>query len=90
MTDPAQHSAAADPEARRDDQPEDASPECAIVDLADTGNEEAQNRGRSWFAHNVIPPSQRSYDIGRENILRFFTDYSGRACARAARLRAVL
>ncbi len=53
MADPAQRPAAADPEARRNDQPEDASPECAVINLPDAGNEETQNRRYPWFAHNV-------------------------------------
>ena len=54
MTHPAQQSATADPEARRNDQPENAPPDCAIVNLADAGNEKAQNRRCPWFAHNTF------------------------------------
>ena len=57
MANPSKHSAGPYPETRRDDQPENASPESAVVNLADAWNEEAQNRRCAWFAH-IITPSQ--------------------------------
>ena len=45
MADPAEQAAGADPEARRDDQPEDAAQEVAVVDLADARDEQAEDGG---------------------------------------------
>lgn len=43
MANPAQQSTGSDPEAGRDDQPENAAPDCAVVNLPDAGNDQAQD-----------------------------------------------
>lgn len=45
VTDPPEESARAYPQARRDDQPEQTAPEVAVVELADTGDQDAQDCG---------------------------------------------
>jgi hypothetical protein len=40
MTNPAEHTGGSNPEARRDDEPEDTAQEGAVVDLPDAWNEE--------------------------------------------------
>lgn len=49
MTDPAEHSARSDPEAGRDDQPENAPPESPVIKLSDTGDDQAQYGGYAGF-----------------------------------------
>ena len=51
VRDPAEETARADPEAGRDDQPEEAAPEGAVVDLADAGNDEAEDGGSTGGVH---------------------------------------
>jgi hypothetical protein len=47
VADPTQDSARADPEARRHDQPEDATSKFAVVGLSDTRDDQAENGRRS-------------------------------------------
>ena len=56
VADPAQQSAGADPHSRRDNQPEDAAQEVAVVELADARNHGAQDRRRTWIPHRAIVP----------------------------------
>jgi hypothetical protein len=51
MADPAQKAARADPKTGGDDQPENAPPEMAIIELPHTGNQETQHRGISGTCH---------------------------------------
>ena len=39
MADPAEQTARADPEARRDDEPQDAGQEAPVVELSDSGDD---------------------------------------------------
>src|SRR5690606_2414905 len=51
MADPPQRSTRPDPEPGRDDEPEDPSPEGAIVDLTDAGDQQAEHGGQSSVSH---------------------------------------
>src|SRR3954447_2965270 len=51
VTDPAEKAARADPHAGRDDQPENAPQEVAVVELPDSRNDRAENRGQTWTLH---------------------------------------
>ena len=50
MAHPSKQSARSNPEAGRDDQPEDAAEEVAVVNLADSRNDHAENRGQAGVA----------------------------------------
>lgn len=52
MANPAQQAARSNPKAWRDDQPENAAPDRAVVNLAHTWNEETQDCCRSRIFHN--------------------------------------
>src|SRR4051812_39546955 len=49
VADPPEHAAGADPHPRRDDQPEDAAQEIAVVELADARDDRAEHRGGAWM-----------------------------------------
>ncbi len=51
VADPTERAAAANPQARRNDQPEDAGEYAAIVKLAHAGNQKTKNACRKWIAH---------------------------------------
>ena len=51
MTDPTEQTAGAYPEARRDNEPENAAQYLAVVYLPDAWNEEAQDRCSAWVSH---------------------------------------
>lgn len=54
VADPAEEAARADPEAWRDDQPEETPQKCAVVDLADAGDEERENRSSTGLRHGFF------------------------------------
>ena len=58
MTHPSEQSATADPQSRRDDQPEDRAEKLAVVNLAESGNDCAKDGGNSGIfvshAHTKI------------------------------------
>src|SRR6185503_15517200 len=56
VADPAERAAGANPEAGRDDQPEDSREPAAVVNLADAGNKKTQKSCGKWIAHRSCPP----------------------------------
>ena len=54
MADPAEKSATADPEAWCDNQPEDTPQERAVIDLAESRNNETQEGGVAGSAHTLL------------------------------------
>ena len=52
MANPAEHPAATDPQAGRDDEPEDAPQPLAIVYLSDARNDETENGSESGIFHS--------------------------------------
>lgn len=56
MTDPTERAAAANPQAGRDDQPQNARQDAAVVELAQAGNQETKNACSKWIAHRCCPP----------------------------------
>ncbi len=54
MTQPAEPSARAKPDARSHDQPEYPSEQLAVVNLADSRDEEAQHSGYARISHTFI------------------------------------
>src|SRR6266498_1392302 len=59
VTDPAEHPAGADPHPRRDDQPEDAAQEVAVVELPDARKDRTEYGRGAWISH-VPSPAIRS------------------------------
>ena len=55
VADPAERAAGANPEAGRDDQPEDSREPAAVVNLADAGNKKTQKSCGKWIAHRSYP-----------------------------------
>src|SRR5947209_390331 len=51
MTNPAEQSARAEPEARRDDEPQDASQDAAIIELSNSRDKQTENCRQSRIAH---------------------------------------
>src|SRR5690606_29112087 len=60
MADPAEHAAAAEPEARRHDQPENAAQKVAVVNLTDAGNDERKHSGGTGSVHGDFGFSMRT------------------------------
>ncbi len=56
VADPTESSACADPEARSDNEPDDAREDSTVVELADTGNKETKKSCGKWIAHRINPP----------------------------------
>ena len=57
VADPAERAAASDPEPRGHDQPEDAAPEVAVVELPDARDDQAEHRRRArvlWHRGEVF------------------------------------
>ena len=50
VADPPEETPAADPEAGRDDEPEGAAQEIAVINLSDPGNDEAEHGGHARMA----------------------------------------
>jgi len=69
VTDPAEHAAGANPHARRNDEPENARQNAAVVDLSDSGNDKAENAGESRIAH-AFENLRQGYTRGIENLFR--------------------
>src|SRR5690606_1330225 len=58
VTDPTEKAAGAKPQSRRDDQPEDAPDPRAVVDLANAGDDQAEQPGRDGIPHRNPPSGQ--------------------------------
>jgi hypothetical protein len=55
MTNPAECSPTSYPKTRRDDQPEKAAQELAIIDLPNSRDDQTENSGVARFAHSAYP-----------------------------------
>ena len=79
MTDPTERAAGANPEARRDDEPENAGEYAAVIKLAHARNDETKKSCSKWIAHRLSPPFgelrnpiRRIAEICSEELSRFF------------------
>lgn len=78
MADPAERSATSDPQAGRNDQPENPGKYATVVELAYAGNNKTQDSSQKWIAHLYEPPLGNSYDsVARFVLLKkaLFTIY---------------
>src|SRR6266545_5768605 len=51
VANPSERAARANPKARRNNQPENAGKNPAVVKLTDSGNDETENTCQNWIAH---------------------------------------
>ena len=53
VADPTERSACAQPETRREEQPQNTGQNSTVVKLPDTGNNQTQNTCQNWIAHRL-------------------------------------
>ena len=53
MTNPAEQATRAEPEARRDDEPQDASHDAPVVELSNSGEKQTENCRQLGIAHRL-------------------------------------
>jgi len=67
VTDPTERAAGANPEAGRNDEPENAGEYATVVKLANARNDETKKSCGKWIAHRLSPPfSELRNPIRRE------------------------
>src|SRR5690242_9188521 len=67
---PAEKPAAAKPQSRGEDQPQNPREHAPVVDLPEARKKQTKNTGNNWIAHRLnLPPPWNSYD-GRAGFVR--------------------
>src|SRR6266576_4443133 len=66
VTNPAEGSAATNPEPWGNDQPEYARQYAPVVELAYSGNDKTQHTSQEWIAHRLLTSLENSYDRAPE------------------------